>query len=223
MNGQCTSFPQLCLSNYVWNGSNCLLVGIVSSCTAMQYYNGSACVDASCSNGKVWNISLVQCICPFGTYWNGNTCISCPTGQIYTSNGCSCLTGYFLVDGTCYSLQQIYCQLVPNSQWDGVSCVCNPGFQAIGINCVCNGLIVGSTCNPCFNLPNSQYLNGSCQCLQGFYMLQGQCQIIPNPTNKPLVSCNPGTLPDAAYKLCLPCSDGCLSCITQTVCIQCRP
>ena len=96
-NNICIPFSQQCLPFYTWNGSSCLLVGISATCGINQYYNGSACINSTCSGGKIWNTTLVQCVCPLNSYWNGASCTSCPLGQTNAGAGCNCQTGYFLV------------------------------------------------------------------------------------------------------------------------------
>ena len=102
--GKCLHFPQLCLPNYSWNGTQCLIVGSIK-CLDHQLFNGSVCINVTCSSGRVWSSQLNQCICNISSFWNGVSCISCPAGQVFEEGSCTCPTGYFLVDNLCYSLQ----------------------------------------------------------------------------------------------------------------------
>ena len=219
---KCLPFPLLCLPYYTWNGSHCLPVGSASACPATQLYNGSACLTVTCTSGRVWSSLYSQCICNATSFWNGLGCISCPVGQIYTKGGCNCPVGYFLVDNACFSLQEVYCSYMGYASWNGSHCVCNPGFTAVGTSCLCEGgLITNSQCDPCYKIPHSvlSATTLQCQCLPNFYLSFGQCKPYPNtPLN---TACPPGTLNHS--NVCVPCSSGCLSCTSQTVCIQCRP
>ena len=217
--GQCQYFPVICLPNYAWNGTGCLAVGLAASCLNLQVFNGTACVDVNCSQGRVWSATWNQCVCNASSFWNGLSCLDCPSGQIYVSGACACPDGYFMIQSTCYSLKEMYCSYVSNSQWNGTNCVCNPGFTVVGTTCVCYGLLVGSVCNICYNIPNSVAKNGVCVCQVGYYMYQGQCKAYSS--NNTATGCQPGAI--LANGTCVPCSDGCLSCISQSVCVQCRP
>jgi hypothetical protein len=109
----------------------------------------------------------------------------------------------------------------------------------VGVNCICYGLVVNGTCNQCYSMAHSQWVNGQCACVSGYYLLLGQCQpysasaatnitntsaITPSNstgTTTKIISCQPGTI--LSKTICIPCSNGCLSCVSQTICTQCSP
>jgi hypothetical protein len=98
-----------------------------NTCPQGTYLNGNTCTPFQpCTNGRVWNTTVSQCICPSGSFWNGNICVQCLDGQIHQVNvGCTCPQGTFLNNGSCSPLQVNQCASVPNSIWNGRSCVCN--------------------------------------------------------------------------------------------------
>lgn len=176
-------------------------------------------------NGKIWNSTVSQCVCAQGTFWNGNICLQCSSGQSYQINsGCFCPKGTFLNNGSCSPIQVNQCASVTNSIWDGKACVCNSGYSIIGVQCVCQGLAISSTyCDRCYSKPNSTWINGICQCNQGFSDIEGKCVVpAPNPTPSG-GKCNVATYFDDQQKRCLPCSSGCLSCTSCYECTSCQP
>ena len=139
------------------------------------------------------------------------------SGQNYqTNSGCFCPQGTFLLNGQCSVVAIDKCASIPNSIWNGNACVCNPGYEAIGHQCVCSGLAVNSKlCDRCFSKPNSHWHNGLCMCNKGYNEIHGKCTInTPNPNPPTTPSCNVATYWDDQQLRCLPCSSGCLSCIT---------
>lgn len=219
--GKCQYFPVICPANYQWNSNRCVALGAAANCLSQQIFNGTACVDVSCSSGKVWSSTWNQCVCNSSSFWNGFSCVSCPEGQVFSGGSCACPDGFFMVESACYGLKEMYCFYVTNSQWNGTSCLCNPGFTSVGTSCVCYGLVVDNFCNICYNIQYSLYKDGYCVCQTGYYMLQGQCKPFPSNNSNTNAPCQPGTV--ASNSICIPCSDGCLSCVSQTVCLQCRP
>lgn len=93
----------------------------------------------------------------------------------------------------------------------------------MGLNCVCSGLVVGSGCDACYDRPYSQWTRGSCECIQGYFRSEGVCKPLPPPSNAGKIKCNPGTVAEPNRGVCLPCPDGCLSCLNSRLCLQCRP
>lgn len=178
-----------------------------------------------CTNGKVWNSTVSQCVCSSNTFWNGNICIQCSGGQTYKANvGCFCPTGTFYDGSKCSSVPINQCASIINSIWNGKSCVCNTGYEVIGMQCACQGLAVNASyCDQCYKKPNSTWLNGICQCNSGLADVGGQC-IVPQPQPSPATpSCNVATYFDSQQLRCLPCSSGCLSCSSCYSCTSCQP
>lgn len=218
-NGSCIALSTKCQSGLAWNATNgCTPTS--NTCPTGSYFSGVKCIPyQSCESGKVWNDTLSQCICPSGTFSNGETCVRCATGQLYANGGCYCPDGTFF-DGTQCSVKTVdKCIGIPSSNWNGTHCVCFPGFSTSGDSCYCNGVIIGDYCERCASKPNSVFTNGICQCNNGYVDLNGVC------TLKTVcdVECNVGTYFDSQLQKCLPCSDGCLSCKTCYDCTQCRP
>lgn len=124
---------QLCPNGLVWQNNQC--VPTSNNCPSGTYLQGSQCIPLKpCSNGRIWNSTVTQCVCPLNTYWNGNLCIQCPGGQIYLPNmGCSCPSGTFYDGAKCSPVPINRCASIASSVWDGKSCVCNSGYVVIGL------------------------------------------------------------------------------------------
>lgn len=225
-NGVCTPISQICPNGLVWVNNSCVNPN-GGKCPSGTYLSGSQCVPLQpCSNGRIWNSTVTQCVCPQSTFWNGNLCMQCSGGQVFLVNvGCCCSTGTFFNGTNCNSVPINQCALIVSSIWNGNSCVCNTGYVVIGMQCSCQGLAVNSTfCDRCFNKPNSTWVNGICQCSSGFTDSNGKCVIptpIPNPPANP--TCNVATYFDSQQLRCLPCSSGCLSCSSCYSCTSCQP
>jgi hypothetical protein len=212
--GECLSLWQLCPAGLVWKNGQCMLQS--GGCPSGSYFNGESCIPFQpCTKGRVWNSTVSQCVCPQGTYWNGDMCLQCHSGQSYQINsGCFCPTGTFLSNSSCSAVRVDQCASIGNSIWNGKACVCNSGYTSIGLDCVCQGLAVSpSFCDRCYSKPNSTWIDGICRCNNGLVDISGKClQPPPPPSSSPI--CNVATYFDAQQKQCLPCSSGCLSCIS---------
>ena len=147
-------FPQRCVPPTQWSGGRC---SVVSNCPYGTYFSRGSCTPyVPCSNGQIWNNNMINCICPEGTEWNGNTCLSCENGKSwYPFEGCQCPTGSFFSGLRCDKVTQSRCSLIPNSLWDGHQCVCHEGFEAVGMQCTCDGVVIGNRCDRCAHRPNS--------------------------------------------------------------------
>jgi hypothetical protein len=70
VNGQCVPLSSKCPAVSNWVNNTC--VPISNTCPPGSYYNGVKCIPyQSCTQGKVWNETLSQCICPFNAFFNG--------------------------------------------------------------------------------------------------------------------------------------------------------
>lgn len=98
---QCIPISQQCPQGLIWKNGQCVLVN--NQCPQGTYHNGLTCAPVQpCSNGQVWNSTVLQCTCSPGLFFNGQSCISCPNGQIYQINsGCFCPSGTFFSNGKC--------------------------------------------------------------------------------------------------------------------------
>ena len=183
-----TNSIQCSAGYYYWNGTTCILtsqkcpfglqwvnnlcIPTNGSCPNGTYYNGFQCVSyQSCTNNMIWNTTLVQCICPSNSFWNGNTCVLCTGGMIYVDNQCSCPSGTFfnVSTSTCVQTGQSFCLTVSYANWNGTHCVCYPGYSVLNNQCICSGLQLTNWCNLCYQKPNSVYANGLCKCLDTYY------------------------------------------------------
>lgn len=225
--GVCLQISQICTNGLIWKNNNCIPPD-GTNCPSGTYYNGGQCIPLQpCTNGRIWNSTVSQCVCSINTFWNGNICIQCNGGQIYITNiGCSCATGTFFNGSNCNSVPVNQCASIPSSIWDGNKCICNFGYTMFNMQCTCQGLAVNSTyCDRCYNKPNSSWLNGICQCNTGYSDSNGQC-VLPKPPNNntnPNPSCNVATYFDSQQLRCLPCTSGCLTCTSCYSCTSCQP
>ena len=138
LNGSsCIPISQLCPTGLVWQNGQCVPTG--NTCPSGTYNNRGTCTPFQpCTSGRIWNSTVSQCVCPSSSFWNGNICVQCLNGQVYEVNsGCNCPQGTFLKDNACVPIPVNQCASVPNSIWNGKSCVCNPGYSVIGMQCVC--------------------------------------------------------------------------------------
>jgi hypothetical protein len=117
---QCILFPQQCPLNLSWNGTACSSSNIAVNCPQDQYFNGSICLTIpSCLNGQIFNLTLKMCACSTNSSWNGRACVNCSQGQVYTSFGCICPKGSYLINNICIYVQLPICNGIPYSYWDG--------------------------------------------------------------------------------------------------------
>ena len=132
---------------------------------------------SACKNGQVWSNTLVQCVCPDNSFWNGLNCVNCVGGMLYGFDGCYCPLGTFF-DGTqCSKVRVADCQSIPYSVLNGNSCDCLPGFDKVNGACVCSGVLVSATqCDKCAAKPNSKWNGYICECSEGYIEVFGKCK-----------------------------------------------
>jgi hypothetical protein len=147
-----------------------------------------------------------QCTAPQG----------CSSNQYWNGLGCSCATGYYMVNGQCMAVQNtISCP--PNSVFNGVNCQCMSGYfpsvpgaclscpggtywngaqcmRGSGNQCL-NGCVWNPLQGNCLlqnNCGSNQYWNGvSCRCSQGTYFINGGCSKCPLNTLFDGFKCSP--------------------------------
>lgn len=128
---------QQCPTGMTWKNGQCTIDG--NNCPETTYYSNGQCIPIQpCTSGKIWNSTVIQCVCPKDTFWNGNLCMQCSGGQIYKTNcGCICPSGTFFEGNRCTSVPVNKCASIISSVWDGNSCVCSPGYTVVGMQCAC--------------------------------------------------------------------------------------
>lgn len=118
--------------------------------------------------------------------------------------------------------------MISNAFWSSNKCICRPGFTKKGFQCQCFGVQIGQLCDRCSSKPNSEFIHQSntCQCKKGYTEILGNCL----QTNSKLAvgsdsseGCTVSTFFERNSRMCLPCPDGCLSCLNSYQCLLCRP
>ncbi len=109
----------------IWNDIQKRCISVNNVCPSGTYNNGGTCMPYSnCKNGQIWSNTLVQCICPDNSFWNGVSCIACSGGMLYSPDGCYCPLGTFLNGNTCSQIPSQDCKAIPYSILNGQVCDC---------------------------------------------------------------------------------------------------
>jgi hypothetical protein len=141
---------------------------------------------------------------------------TCSKTQYWNGQGCSCMTGYYMMNSQCTTVQNtITCP--PNSVFNGVNCQCMSGYFPTspgaclgcpagtywnGAQCIHGGgsqclngctwdpiqgnCLLQSSCGP------NQYWNGiTCRCVQGTFFINGGCSSCPSGTVFDGLKCSP--------------------------------
>ena len=148
----CVELPQRCPPPTRWVGNRCY-----GHCPHSTYSRNGRCYPyVPCQHGQHWDQTLSRCRCSEGEGWNGERCIACGGGKVWTAFiGCQCKEGSFEVGINCHTIGEERCSLIPNSAWSGGECSCSEGYDAVGLQCLCRGVQVGNRCDRCAHLPHS--------------------------------------------------------------------
>lgn len=216
--------------NFVANGSSC-------SCVAGYYLNDRVCT--LCPNGCNNCTSATSCSACNSTrnfVLNGSTCV-CATGFFLntTTNECQTCSSKFPGCIKCSGLNFCEsCNATANFWANGSSCRCANGFYLTASNNCSTCQDFGSqclTCNPTGCLTcGGDFVVNSTGCLRKCNITG--CLECYNSTvcfscgphfslsgSKAVCSCNQGFYLSANQ--CLPCINGCASCVGPTDCSQC--
>jgi len=67
---RCMPISSRCPPFMNWINGRCMPKG--NRCPPGTQFNGQTCVrKSSCPNGKIWDQTLSQCVCPRSSFWNG--------------------------------------------------------------------------------------------------------------------------------------------------------
>ncbi len=209
--GTCQKCPKGSKANATSAATGCV------SCTGNQYQDLDGQTSCkTCNPGFVTDSNRACKTCNAGTYWNGSSCQSCPSGTASnTANVTSC--------SSCPSGQY-----QPNSgQTSCISCsgavndtktACR-SCSDFGVNCIgCNYYACTNTsCDSKSSCTSSQYYdNCHCQPCTG-----GK---VPNANKDGCVDPAPTSCPEGQYlanSKCNPCPTGCSKCTSDTNCSEC--
>ena len=150
----------------------------------------------SCPINQVYDNILCECVCIFGYYFVGSSCVpqqnqvpNCAKNQVYKNNRCVCAVGYFLIGSVCD-----VCPPYSTYNLDTTSCICATGYVFLNGNCVLpyTPVVPVVPVVPECKL-NEQLVNNICQCLPGFYLIGGVCTYCaaPNFYDAQLAICRP--------------------------------
>jgi hypothetical protein len=162
--------------------------------------------DPSSSTNTTTNLPG-NCNTTLNSYWNGAACVCFPgftnssgqcTNQTLNSTGSFPSTASPLSTGpsttttqstqtTSNSVAPGNCNMIPNTYWNGVACVCLPGFTNLtgqcqnGANTPGSVVIQPSQSNGnCSSISNSYWNGAVCSCLPGYYNVSGACNQCAN-------------------------------------------
>lgn len=121
-NNSCVPLPQQCAPPTQWDGQRCSISGV--GCPNGTYSQGNICQPYSpCSNGYIWDTTVLRCTCPVGSIDSGRECVSCPNQQKWSiTTGCACPEGTFDSGASCESPNSTKCALIANSLWSNNKC-----------------------------------------------------------------------------------------------------
>ena len=213
---QCVAPNTSCSGGRTWDSGSCSCV-----CSSGLVWNGSSCISPTCTPppGPCESCVLgsLQNNCQFGEVCCGVSCkvpktiSTCPSGQIPSSSGCSCVSSCTLTCGTGQRLDSVNCQCEPyctsNSQCSGSCNSCD-----LNTNTCTGGCSGSQDCcnNTCYNQCSSgQTRNSSCNCV----------------TVNPCASCSSGQdcCNNTCYNQCLSgqTRNSSCNCVTVDPCASC--
>ena len=154
--------PQLCIPPLTWNNKTCtsqkpttsLSLASSSPCPPSTFFSNNKCLPyINCKDTFTWDSVCMRCVCPIGTFYNGNTCTNCGNNRYWVIGaGCVCMEGMFDINnynnglvngdnGGCEVVKPSKCQTISNAIWNNNTkqCVCRPGFMKSGLQCICIG------------------------------------------------------------------------------------
>ena len=216
----CSGIPTNCTSCF----SGLPLVGGTCLCYSHQYMSGTTCYPCDPKCKECLGVAAF--------------CTECYAAHLtnLTSNDCTCQSGMFkdpssLVCTPCHSdclectgptsNECTACDGALNRFLNGTQCLCNTNFYLNTVNGTC--VLCHSSCSVCSGPSN--YNCSACQ--PNFTLIGSYC--------KPLVSCAnyqyeaqcvdvcPKNSYPTALHTCEKCTNGCLFCRSDTVCLECQP
>jgi hypothetical protein len=152
-----------------------LASGLSGNCatTPNTYWNGAACVCY-----PAFTNSSGQCISQASSSTGSNPSTTSPLNTISTNPP----TTNTLTTQTTSSVTTGNCNMIPNTYWNGATCVCLPGFTNLTGQCQNGVSTPGSTViqpsqsnGNCSNIPNSYWNGAACSCLPTYYNVSGVC------------------------------------------------
>lgn len=161
-NLQCLDSKCACLSNMVYNGTDCICNTSTSYwdgayCNSLKQYGESCNLTAPCLSYLLCDNTTLTCNCSFGKYYSNGACI---TQSTYGTLGCtSYMQCQYYLGLTCTGS---ICKCNTYYYWDGTQCTIQLSW-----NVACpNNANFASACNTTAGLVACSAQNsGSCQCL----------------------------------------------------------
>lgn len=205
------------------------LVNNTCVCADGYYASGLTCPAcsiecATCTNSST---TCLSCNPALGTVLSGSSCI-CPDKYYKNTTILACLPCHYSCS-TCLSSDSILdCRTCDPALYRTLSgpapssCLCNVGYFDGGV-AVCG--ICHSHCTSCVG--SSDY---NCTgCVTGYVLIGSYCKYNTTCLNYLYDNQCLNNCPDSTYgattasgNMCLPCSNGCLTCTSSTYCLSCN-
>jgi len=215
----------------------------ISTCEPDAYskpgVDGIGGICFTCEDNMVYDTTTKKCIsfCPGGYYESNKECYPCNStcASCNNFNTCiSCVEGYFLYKGKCYTEHcphgsfnsiknlcedcDILCSTCRNNKYSCIDCSYNAfvsNDQCVS-SCPIGTISIGDKCEPCSSscYECNERIDICTKCHSRNYLFQNEClNICPMLTTASL------TFP----KTCIDCALGCEKCTWNNVCITCLP
>lgn len=95
--------------------------GSCIKCSASQHWDGFSC---RCNLTQSWNGTECINVCSEGSYFDGSSCVTCASYQMYDVNSRSCINQCSPSSGYFYHSPWGCQSCTPNQFYDGTSCIC---------------------------------------------------------------------------------------------------